>query len=86
MILDENERPLVPVYTGNSEAEAEVVLSILREHEIPGRINSELPRSLYPFTAGGLGAVSVLVAETMVEPARAAIASFEADAPASIEE
>lgn len=82
MILDENERPMVAVYTGNSEAEAEVVLSILRESAIPGRINSELPRSIYPFTAGGLGAVSVLVPEGNVDAARAAIASFEEAASA----
>ncbi|MFP4500093.1 MAG: hypothetical protein ACLFTT_03760 [Candidatus Hydrogenedentota bacterium] len=61
MILDSDGYPKVPVHVCWSDSEAEVVIAYLRAHGVEARANSEIPHSILPITADGLGEVSVLV-------------------------
>ena len=63
MILDDEGRPMIPVYVCWNDHEAELVASVLREYSIVSRLNSEVPHSIWPITADGLGKVEVLVRE-----------------------
>ena len=56
------------------DGEAEVVIALLRDHRIEGFANSEVPHSVLPITADGLGKVRVLVAKGLAEEARSIIA------------
>lgn len=73
MILDENERPLVPVHECWDDAEAEIVVGVLRDYGIEARANSEVPHSVLPVTADGLAKIQVLVNEQDATRAREVI-------------
>lgn len=74
MILDENEQPLVPVHVCWNDEEGNVILSVLRDGGIEGRLNSEVPHSVLPIETGELGKVQVLVREREAETAKEVIA------------
>ncbi len=75
MILDQNGRPMAPVHVCWSDSEAEIVVSVLRDYGIEALINSEVPHSVLPFTANGLGKVTVLVAEDVAAEASRILAA-----------
>ena len=83
MMLDENERPMVPVYTCSNETEAEIVVSMLRENEISATVNASLPQSIYPMVTTE---VSVLVSETYADRARALVESHQEDGSNALED
>ena len=56
------------------DGEAEVVIALLRDRGIEGFANSEVPHSVLPITANGLGKVTVLVDEDLAEEAQSIIA------------
>jgi hypothetical protein len=60
-MTDEPEkRNVVPVHTCAEDAEAEVVVALLRGHDIESFPNSELPPTVLP-VAGPLGQVTIYV-------------------------
>jgi hypothetical protein len=63
MSLDNEGRPEVPVHVCWNDTEAEVIIGLLRAHDIEASANSAVPHSVLPLTANGLGEVSVLVRE-----------------------
>ena len=73
MILDANERPLVPIHVCWSDDEANIVVSVLRDGGIESRTNSEVPHNVLPITTAGLGKVEVLVEQEFAEEARRVI-------------
>ena len=73
MAEQESERSVVPVHECYDDGEAEVVIALLRDHGIEGIANSEVPHSVLPITAAGLGKVLVLVDENIAEQARTII-------------
>lgn len=79
LILDHNERPMVCVHECWNDNEADVVVSVLRAYGIEALANSEVPHSIMPLTANGLGKVSVLVGEETAVEARKILASFEGE-------
>ena len=80
MLLDEHQRPFVAVHVCWSDHEAEVVTSVLREYGIEARVNSEVPHSVLPVTADGLGKVEVLVRQPGADESRAILARYDRDA------
>ena len=60
MTDEARQRPVVPVHTCAEEEEAEVVVGLLRAHDIESFPNSELPPSVLP-VAGPLGQVTIYV-------------------------
>ena len=77
VILDENQRPMVAVHECWSDSEGAVVVSVLREHGVDAQLNSEVPHSVMPLIADGLGKVEVLVCEDDAERARDALKEYE---------
>ncbi len=77
MILDENQRPMVPVHECWSDSEGAIVVSVLREHGVEARLNSEVPHTVWPLITDGLGKVQVLVSEDDAEEAREALKEYE---------
>lgn len=73
MSEQESEGAVVPVHECYDDGEAEVVIALLRDHGIEGIANSEVPHSVLPITADGLGKVSVLVDEDTADRARSII-------------
>jgi len=69
-----NERPVVPVHECYDDGEAEIIIGLLRDRGIEGFSNSEVPHSVLPITADGLGKVTILVDEGRAEEARTIIA------------
>ena len=69
MAEHEGARPVVAVHECYNDGEAEVVIALLREYGIEGIANSEVPHSVLPLTADGLGKVRVLVDEDVAEKA-----------------
>ena len=69
MIFDSEGRPLTVVHRCWNDSEAEVVIALLRAHGIEAHANSEVPHTVLPITADGLGEVAVLVREEDVEAA-----------------
>lgn len=63
MIMDDQGRPMVPVHVCWSDWEAEVIIGLLRAHEIDAQANSEIPHSVLPTTADGLGEIQILVVQ-----------------------
>lgn len=61
MILDADGRPMVPVHVCWSDWEAEVIIGLLRAHDIGAQANSEIPHAVLPTTADGLGEIQILV-------------------------
>lgn len=77
VILDENERPMVPIHECWSDSEGTIVVSVLREQGVEARLNSEVPHTVMPLTAAGLGKVEVLVSEGDAERAREILEEYE---------
>lgn len=73
MTARDGERSVVPVHECYDDGEAEVVIALLRSHGIEGIANSEVPHSVLPIIADGLGKVTVLVDEDAAERARSII-------------
>ena len=71
---DDKTDPLVTVYECWNDAEAEVVIGLLRSRGIEGIANSEVPHSVLPIMADGLGRVEIRVAVADEEKARAVLA------------
>lgn len=69
LILDQNGRPMATVHVCWSDSEADIVVSVLRAYGIEAITNSEVPHSVLPFTANGLGKVTVLVTEDLAAEA-----------------
>jgi len=63
-------RKLVEVYRAKSEAEAQVIKSLLESYDIPCLLKSDAAPSVHIFTVDGMGEVRVLVWESMVDEAR----------------
>lgn len=74
MMLDENERPMVPVHVCWNDSEGEIIASVLRDGGIKSVLNSEVPHSILPIQTGGLGKVAVYVDEDNAERAKEVIA------------
>lgn len=83
MILDADGYPLVPVHLCWSDWEAEVIIGLLRAHDIEARANSEIPHSVLPMTADGLGEVQILVGKEDALRARDIIQEQKNTPPAS---
>ena len=79
MIFDNDGRALAPVHVCWNDTEAEVVIALLRSNGIDAIANSEVPHSVLPLIADGLGAVSVLVSEDDAERSRDIIRDSEID-------
>jgi hypothetical protein len=60
MAEEPHQRTVVPVHTCAEDSEAEVVIALLRSHEIESFPNSELPPTVLP-VAGPLGQVTIYV-------------------------
>ena len=73
MSEQESEGPVVAIHECWDDGEAEVVIALLRDHGIEGIANSEVPHSVLPITADGLGKVSVLVDKDTADRARSII-------------
>lgn len=73
MTARDGERSVVPVHECYNDGEAEVVIALLRSYGIEGIANSEVPHSVLPLIADGLGKVTVLVDEDAAERARSII-------------
>ncbi len=73
MSEQESGRLVVPIHECYDDGEAEVVIALLRGHGIEGIANSEVPHSVLPITADGLGKVSVLVDKDTADRARSII-------------
>jgi hypothetical protein len=67
-----SKRPVVPVHVCADDAEAEVVVALLRGRNIEAFPNSELPSSVFP-VAGPLGEVTIYVDEANRDSAILAI-------------
>ena len=72
----EGERRGVAVHECYDDGEAEVVSALLSDYGIEGIANSEVPHSVLPITADGLGKVSVLVDKDTGEEARSIISEI----------
>lgn len=81
MILDSDGRPMISVHTCWNDAEAEIVIGLLRAHDIDARANSEIPHTILPLTTDGLGEIQVLVREEDAELAHE-ILQRQRDTPA----
>lgn len=70
MILDNEGKPMIPVHICWDDGEAQVVAGYLKSHGFHAVINSEIPHSVLPLTANGLGEVRVLVPAADKDAAR----------------
>lgn len=70
MIFDEDGHPMMTVHRCWNDIEAEVIIGLLRAHDIEASANSEVPHSVLPIIADGLGEVSVLVRQDDATRAR----------------
>lgn len=77
MTPDEKARSWVSVHSCWNDQEAEIILSVLREHGIEARANSAVPHSILPIMADGLGKVDILVETPQDEEARAILDTYE---------
>ena len=66
-----------PVYECWNDQEAAIVISVLGAYGIEARANSEIPHSVLPITADGLGRVEVLVDATRLQEAKKVLAERE---------
>jgi len=58
-------RKLVEVYRAKSEAEAQVIKSLLESYDIPCLLKSDAAPSVHIFTVDGMGEVRVMVWDSM---------------------
>jgi hypothetical protein len=68
---------MVPIHECWSDSEGTIVVSVLREQGVEARLNSEVPHTVMPLTAAGLGKVEVLVSEGDAERAREILEEYE---------
>jgi hypothetical protein len=68
---------MVAIHECWSDSEGAIVVSVLRERGVEARLNSEVPHTVMPLIADGLGKVEVLVSEDDTERARDALREFE---------
>ena len=66
-----------PVYECWNDEEAAIVISVLGAYGIEARANSEIPHSVLPITADGLGRVEVLVDAKRLQEAKKVLADRE---------
>ncbi len=71
---DDTTGSLVTVYECWNDAEAEVIIGLLRSRGIEGMSNSEVPHTVLPIMADGLGRVEVRVAPADEDTARSILA------------
>ncbi|HDI11919.1 MAG TPA: hypothetical protein ENF77_06375 [Candidatus Acetothermia bacterium] len=60
-----------------SEVEAELLIGFLEGEGIPARKRTQVPHSVYPFTADGLAQVEILVPEELLPRAKEALEAFK---------
>jgi hypothetical protein len=68
---------MVPIHECWSDSEGVIVVSVLREQGVEARLNSEVPHTVMPLTAAGLGKVEVLVSEDDADRAREILKNYE---------
>ena len=66
-----------PVYECWNDQEAAIVISVLGAYGIEATANSEIPHSVLPITADGLGRVQVLVDAKRLQEAKNVLAERE---------
>jgi hypothetical protein len=67
--LSNNEK-LVEVYQARGEAEAQIIKGLLESYGVPCLLKSTAAPSVHTFTVNGMGAVKVMVRESMADKAR----------------
>ena len=79
-MLDANKkRSVVAVHFCADDAEAEVVVALLRDRGIDAFTNSQIAHNVLPIAAGKLGEVQILVDEANAERAIEVIDGAESD-------
>ncbi len=73
MAKHQDKRTVVAIHVCNDDAEAEIVMSLLRDRGIECFPNSPLSHTVLPVAAGALGQVTIYVDEAATERAIAAI-------------
>ena len=76
--LSERSKPVVLTRTW-SDAEAEVIVGLLRAHDIFAWTASDVPHSVMPLTVNGLGEVRVLLDSEDLEDAANLLAEYGDD-------
>jgi hypothetical protein len=71
---------LVLLMTTQSEAEANIVKSLLEESGIHCALLTQVPHNIYPFTVNGLAAIRIKVLDSQLEAAKAVLREQESDA------
>ena len=74
---EEHATVTVPIHVCWNDSEAQIVISILRENGIEAFSNSEVPHSVLPVTADGLGKVEVMVEEHEADKARQLLKDYQ---------
>jgi len=69
----------IKVYQCANEVEAQVLLQLLKSAGISCLLNSDVPPSIYPLSAGALGEVELLVDEEQAEQAKELLVAYEDD-------
>ena len=82
---DELQQPM-PVFECWNDWEAEIIIGLLRSHGIEARANSDVPHSVLPITADGLGKVQVLVQAGDAGLAHSLITEYETSRSTDIQE
>jgi hypothetical protein len=75
---------LVELMLTQSEAEANIVRSLLEEAGIHCALLTPVPHNLYPFTVNGLAAIRIKVLESQLEAAQALLREQESSASDSV--
>jgi hypothetical protein len=70
----------VRVYQCANEMEAQMLSQLLESEGISCLLNSDVPPSIYPVTAGALGEIDLLVDEEQAEQAKELLVAYEASA------
>lgn len=70
----------VRVYQCASEIEAQMLSQLLESEGISCLLNSDVPPSIYPVTAGALGTIDLLVDEEELERAVELLSAYRATA------
>ena len=71
---------LVVLMTTQSEAEANIVKSLLEASGIHCALLTQVPHNLYPFTVNGLAAIRIKVLDSQLEAAKEVLRDQESDA------
>lgn len=68
---------LVEVYRAHGEAEAQVIVGLLKSSGIPCLVRSHSAPSVHPFTVNGLGEYRVMVPRASADAARELVRGTE---------